>query len=72
MRSSSICKLSSFPQKRLIRPLSLTVDSTSDDAALRFKVDEAMNVWNEYMKVNSKGESSKEDGNKENVRDEKV
>lgn len=46
------------------------LNSTSDEAALRAKVDEAMNVYDEYVK-NKEGEGEKE-APKEEAKEEKA
>lgn len=48
------------------------INLTTDEAALRAKVDEAMNVYDEYVK-NKEGETSKQDdGNKDEAKEEKA
>ena len=46
----------------------LTIPSTSDEAALRAKVDEAMNVYDEYVK-NKEGEGEKDTPKEEGKED---
>lgn len=48
------------------------INLTSDEAALRSKVEEAMNVYDEYVKNKPETEAPKEEGAKEEAKEEKA
>lgn len=66
--SFSICKSS---HNYLLVNLLLTASSTEDENSLRAKVDEAMTVYDEYVKNNKGGEGEGEAGGEES-KDEKA
>ena len=69
MLSFSLCMLCPNP---LLCNNKLTIPSTTDDNALRNKVNEAMNVYNEYVKTREQPEGQQDgaDGVGENAKPE--
>jgi polyadenylate-binding protein len=69
MDNSELINLYVYSHSSLLS-FTLTINSTSDESALRAKVDEAMSVYDEYVK-NKEGEGEKE-APKEESKDEKA